>query len=194
MINELAVHEVGEFEMKGLDAPVRVSRVAPVGVDPEAFAARFEVDGRISPVPPRSRRGSTPPRRSSDASARCTVRWAWRRARRGEGSALLILGPPGIGKTRLLAELAVSAARDGARISSTTFGEGVDPVDPADVDAGDAPTLVVLDDVDPSPDAIEDLERLSARVPGPTRSSSRRSTTRRFRPSSGDSLTVGRTT
>ena len=89
------------------------------------------------------------------------LRWAWRRARRGEGRHS-ILGPPGIGKTRLLAELAVSAARDGARISSTTFGEGVDLVDPADVDAGDAPTLVVLDDVDPSPDAIEDLERLSA--------------------------------
>lgn len=167
VINELAVHEVGEFEMKGLDAPVRVSRVAPVGVDPEAFAARFEVDGRISPGPTEIPTGldTTTPIVGREREVH-RLGWAWRRARRGEGSALLILGPPGIGKTRLLAELAVSAARDGARISSTTFGEGVDPVDPADIDAGDAPTLVVLDDVDPSPDAIEDLERLSARVAG----------------------------
>jgi DNA-binding SARP family transcriptional activator/tetratricopeptide (TPR) repeat protein len=44
------------------------------------------------------------------------LRKAWNAARAGDGRAVFVAGEPGIGKTRLIAELAVHSAEDGARV------------------------------------------------------------------------------
>src|SRR5262245_25878503 len=130
--------------MKGLAEPVPVFRVSLEGLDPDAFAAAFDLDGHVEPRPSEvpSSLDTTTPLVGRDREAH-RLRWAWRRARRGDGSALLVLGPPGIGKTRLIAELAASVALDGADVTYLT-GHAVEipDIDP------DVPSLFVIDDVD----------------------------------------------
>ena len=70
--------------------------------------------------------------------------WHWRRARAGHGRTVAISGPPGIGKTRLCAELASWAQRDGAAIVYVPAGAGIESVDAIPDEAG----LVILDDLD----------------------------------------------
>lgn len=53
--------------------------------------------------------------------------WHWRRARHGHGRAVFIHGAAGVGKTRLLAELAALALRDGAWVSYRTGTEAIEP-------------------------------------------------------------------
>ena len=144
-VDGLMVHPHGEFEMKGLAEPVHVSRVSLDGMDPDELAARFELDGHVAPEPSDvpSALDTTTPIVGRDREIH-QLRWAWRRARRGEGSALMVLGPPGIGKTRLLAELAASAAHDGASVSYLSARDRPDPGVP-DLES---PVLFVLDDVE----------------------------------------------
>jgi len=148
-VEGLSFHDHGEFEMKGLADPVRVARVSPADLHPEALVGRFELDGRPAPMPtevPRSLDTATPIVGREREIHR--LRWAWRRARRGEGAALLVLGPSGIGKTRLMAELATLAAHDGASVSYATSRDPLDPgtlaraVDPSVL------TLLVVDDLE----------------------------------------------
>ena len=166
-IDGLAVHEHGEFEMKGLKEPVRVSRVAPADLDPDELAARFELDGRPPPAPsevPRALDNVTPMVGRERELHR--LRWAWRLARRREGSVMFVLGPPGIGKTRLVAELAASVAHDGARISYTSLREAGnatslhEPVDPESL------SLLIIDDLEEHPDALDDAVEWRGRLDG----------------------------
>ncbi|MET0283070.1 MAG: AAA family ATPase [Polyangiales bacterium] len=57
---------------------------------------------------------------------------AWQQARRGQGQAILLSGPSGIGKTHLLRAALAQAARDGARVlamdEDTTFPELTQPL------------------------------------------------------------------
>jgi WD40 repeat protein/class 3 adenylate cyclase len=155
-IGGLTVHPHGQFEMKGLSDLVHVSRVSLDHLDPDALAARFEPDGRVAPEPsdvPRALDRTTPIVGRDPEIHR--LRWAWRLARRHEGSALLILGPPGIGKTRLIAELAASVAHDGASVSYLTRSERLAPgIVDGELD-GETPALVVLDDLEEGGSALE---------------------------------------
>ena len=162
-VDGLTVHPHGVFEMKGLAEPVSVSRVSLDGMDPDTLKARFDMDGHVEPaaseVP--SALDTTTPIVGRDREIH-RLRWAWRRARRREGSALLVVGPPGIGKTRLIAELGASVAHDGASVSYLTAH---DRGHPADVDR-DTPTLFVLDDVEEHGVGLEMARSLWARVEG----------------------------
>ena len=156
-IDGVAVHPHGEFEMKGIEEPVRVSRVAPDDLHPDALAARFEIDGRSTPAPsevPSTLDTMTPIVGRELELHR--LRWSWRLARRHEGSLIFVFGPRGIGKTRLVAELAASAAYDGARISYASLRDGAasasslhEPRDPELLD------LKILDDLEENPDALD---------------------------------------
>jgi WD40 repeat protein/DNA-binding SARP family transcriptional activator len=69
------------------------------------------------------------------------LRAAWERARGGRGTVAAVSGPPGIGRTRLVAELAGEVHRQGAPVLC-----GVDALVRARV--AKRPTLAVLDDLD----------------------------------------------
>jgi class 3 adenylate cyclase len=51
------------------------------------------------------------------------LRGTWRQVERGHGRALVVSGPPGIGKTRLAAEVASFALDDGASVAYAGAGE-----------------------------------------------------------------------
>ena len=72
------------------------------------------------------------------------LRDLWRRARAGSGTSVLVTGPPGIGKTRLVQELAEEVRRDGGAVA---YGE---------LEEVHEPTLLVLDDVAQAPEVPPD--------------------------------------
>ena len=72
------------------------------------------------------------------------LRDLWRRARAGSGASVLVTGPPGIGKTRLVQELAEEVRRDGGAVA---YGE---------LEEVHGPTLLVLDDVAQAPEVPPD--------------------------------------
>ncbi|HEX7173051.1 MAG TPA: hypothetical protein VF365_10635 [Candidatus Limnocylindria bacterium] len=69
--------------------------------------------------------------------------WHWRQARHGHGSIVTLSGPSGIGRTRVVAEIAVLAQGQGAAVRYLRAD------DEADLPGGS--TLVVLDDLDRVP-------------------------------------------
>jgi hypothetical protein len=78
------------------------------------------------------------------------LRWAWRLARSGEDAYLVVAGPSGIGKTRLVAEGAATAAENGAAVVYASFTEASGSAG-AVLDAalgGTPPAYVVLDDLE----------------------------------------------
>ena len=151
-VPQLRLHEHGEVEVKGLADAVRVFRASPADVDPDELAARFD-GARAEPA---ARRSELPaaldavtPIIGRDLDVR-RLRWLWRRARRGEGPATIVAGPAGIGKTRLAAELAATAAASGARVVYVSYAEAHSDsiAEATQALAEEAPALVVLDDLE----------------------------------------------
>ena len=85
--------------------------------------------------------------------------WWWRLARRGRGRSVFVVGQVGMGKTRLLAEVAAAAAADGAPITYRRFPtSGLDR--PLIEDMGEG--CVLLDDLDSASDEeVEAAVRLA---------------------------------
>ncbi len=72
--------------------------------------------------------------------------WHWRRARRGHSRTIGIIGPTGMGKTRLAAELARTALRDGAEVRYVS-GAGLSAGLWSEAEPTSA-LLLVVDDLD----------------------------------------------
>jgi WD40 repeat protein/class 3 adenylate cyclase len=168
-VDGVRLHEYGELELKGLAEPVRVFRAAPRDEDPDELARRFLVDGR--PPPQRTELPSpldpVTPIVGRERDVR-RLRWAWRTARRGIGGAVFITGPPGIGKTRLAAEGAGTAAHSGARVTYASFADrGDDDPSRADEGSNGRPAFVVLDDLEgASPEGLAAALELASNANG----------------------------
>lgn len=137
-VDDIKLELQAEAEVKGVTEPVRIYRAVvdrpliPVELDrslalPEALTSLAPMIGR-------------------EIEAR-RLRWIWRLCRRGNGRAAAVAGPPGIGKTRLLAEVAATVVASGGRASYASFSATHARLNAALIDAA-GPGLVVLDDLD----------------------------------------------
>ena len=162
-VEGLRVEPREPLTLKGIDEPVRASMVVPVadGSRPRQEtrprpATAADVPIELDPVVALVGR---------DSEARA-LRWAWRQARAGAGRSMVIAGPAGSGKTRLAAEPAVVAARDGVAVTYASArgpGASLKPAI-AQVREPGGPTLVIVDDLEAATAA--DLAALMGAVEG----------------------------
>jgi WD40 repeat protein/class 3 adenylate cyclase len=149
----ISLHDRGTVELKGLSEPVRVLLAAPEGIDPDLLTKRLEVNGRErvsrSELPPTL--DPITPIIGREAEIR-RLRWAWRSARRGNAQPHVIVGLSGIGKTRLSAEVAATAADNGATVLYASLAGLSEPLTDVLSDHGETPSLVVLDDLESASD------------------------------------------
>ncbi|MCU1430669.1 MAG: ATPase [Actinomycetia bacterium] len=122
----------------------RKTLVEALGVEPGPELRRLEIamlegDPALDPVPPVVRRraeerpsgsrlfaaAATGPRFVGREHELESMVGGWDRARRGRHETVLVAGEPGIGKTRLAAELAVAAQADGAYVLHGRCDEGL---------------------------------------------------------------------
>ena len=91
----------------------------------------------------------------------------WEGAREGRVVCGMVWGPPGIGKTRLVAELAAEVQRAGAAVLYTGGGELAERAlaTVAEAATGHRPTLLVLDYADDAPPAVLEAAAALAREP-----------------------------
>ena len=156
----LSTHPREGLNLKGLGDEVRALVVeVPPAPDLVTREGAEEVPPELDPV------GILVGR---DREARW-LRWAWRTSRRGSGSFRLLTGSPGIGRTRLAAEVAALAARDGSQVVYASGRDGPTAVSAA-IDAAVAassPNLLVLDDLGQNAvDVGPVLERLRGGIAG----------------------------
>jgi class 3 adenylate cyclase/WD40 repeat protein len=167
----ISFHDHGTFEMKGLTEPVRAVLVTADGLDPSALGARL--DAAAGTAPRRPVRADLPsvmdpitPIVGRDREARA-LRWAWREVRRGSGRAVALVGPAGIGKTRLAAEVASLAAEEGVRVGYVGCADQGDDSAAAMIGpAAEGPSLLVVDDADHAGDrTLDALSHLGDALP-----------------------------
>jgi DNA-binding SARP family transcriptional activator len=91
----------------------------------------------------------------------------WQQAREGRIVCVMVSGPAGIGKTRLVAELATEIRAEGAAILYAAGGELADAAlaTVAEAGSGHRPTLLVLDGADEAPPAVLEAAAALAREP-----------------------------
>jgi WD40 repeat protein/class 3 adenylate cyclase/energy-coupling factor transporter ATP-binding protein EcfA2 len=142
----LRYEALGAVTVKGVDRPVEIVAVRDAEAAPAArfdrlpAAARPELAAELDPATPLVGRERELRR----------LGWMWRRARHGRGRACFLAGRSGIGKTRLVAELARSVDAAGWPV---VYVRGAGPAETA-VDALQLvrspgnPMLVIVDDLD----------------------------------------------
>jgi WD40 repeat protein/class 3 adenylate cyclase len=151
---------VDGLSLKGIGTDVRAVRVRGTTAG-RPLTGRFDGDVvlpvELDPITPIIGR---------DTEAR-RLRWAWRRARRGAGSGLVISGATGIGKTRLAAEGALAAAADHAEVvHGSPFGSRIGQAVER-VEISQRPTFVVLDDLESATDQdLDDVIRMAGHIVG----------------------------
>jgi WD40 repeat protein/class 3 adenylate cyclase len=118
-IDGLSFEPTEPFELKGISEPVRAARVTTT----------LAATTTASPTADRRTETELPPELDlvSPFVGRKNelrwLRWAWRRTRHGHGRAVFLVGAPGMGRTRLAAELAREAGRDGAIVTYISCSE-----------------------------------------------------------------------
>lgn len=149
----------------------RQALVGEIGVEPgpqlrrihEAVLrqdASLELQPPTSTLPPELDTRSAPPLVGRDRE----LSWlsqAWARAQDGASAVIALLGEPGIGKSRLAAELAEHALEEGATVRYATAKDPPDVLRRALKQGRESasPTLLVVDHVDEAPQGVwTDLE------------------------------------
>lgn len=107
---QFLIEDMGGFELKGKRHPVEVFNVERELSEDEAVEARVLRSDLVG--------------RATELDA---LRAAWEQAARGEGSTLLVTGEPGIGKTRLLEELAAPVGDQGGVLVADSGSAGAKP-------------------------------------------------------------------
>ncbi len=151
---EVEFESRGAAELKGFDRPVelleaRSTREATVAV-PEAEALR-------APLPPEL--DDPMPRAGREHELRW-LRGTWRQVCRGQGRVVFVSGPAGIGKTRLVAELAayVRTSSGVIRYAGSGGAGGAETIIAiADARSATEPTLYALDELDLYAEAVAAL-------------------------------------
>lgn len=88
--------------------------------------------------------------------------WHMRRADHGHGRAAALSGPPGIGKTRLAAEIATRAHARGMRVEYIAAARPPPADELTRLLGADCPTVVVVDDLDAAPATFSERVASSA--------------------------------
>ncbi len=141
-VEGLRFEEVGDLDLKGLKGDRRAYRVLPLEkCTPCPEAARPSHHDGAGLLPPELDMSAALVGREAEMR---WLSWHWRRARQGHTRVVLLAGVPGVGKTRLAAELAAQASGDGASVGYETTprveaqGAGSSP-------GGEGPVLRILD-------------------------------------------------
>src|SRR5262245_24136487 len=160
----LALYRCGR-QAEALEAyrDARRTLVEEIGVEPapelrrlhDAILAQdpsLDIDPAFSELPPELDPAASPPLIGRDEDVR-RLREHWLHAAAGAGALVTLAGGYGMGKTRLAAELAGEAHREGAAVVYAS-GSGSPEAAPAAVARARAsrrPTLIVIDNVDRVP-------------------------------------------
>jgi class 3 adenylate cyclase/WD40 repeat protein len=138
--------------LKGYDEPIAAVRVTGSESVPHVAGAPPPPSGaEPSPLPPEL--DPIVPVAGREPELRWLT-WNWRRARHGHGRTLVLSGPPGIGKTRLAAELATRAHARGATVVYLPAPRQSDDAGFEALAGLPGPTLVIVDDIDAAPTAM----------------------------------------
>ena len=150
---------LGPMTFKGVAEPMTAMRVEASSPEPSAPARpAISPETHVAPTPLPPELDAIVPLAGRSEEVRW-LRWHLRRARHGDGRTVAVSGVPGIGKTRLAAELAAGAHGEGAVVRYLPSAQGADDV--MDLAATGAPLVLVVDDLDA---AATDLQASVARL------------------------------
>jgi WD40 repeat protein/class 3 adenylate cyclase len=152
-IDGLAYTPLDPRPLKGIDAPVSAVRVR-ASVEREVTAPLPTGDRDRPPLPSALDPIVPIAGRQSD---RLWLAWHWRRARHGHGRSIALSGSRGIGKTRLIADLAGIAHEQGADVFYQAGDESPNRDAFAVVTTSPVPSVVIFDDAEKAPNRVTAL-------------------------------------
>jgi class 3 adenylate cyclase len=168
--SEVSFRDLGEWRLKDFDRPEHLFQVVvgdlPAEFPPPASTAVELPLGEGFELPPELDVGTPLVGRQADLDA---LREQWRSAHAGAGGLVLVAGGRGMGKTRLVAELAGEVHRDrGAVLYASGAGAKEATLEAlAGARVTRRPALLVLDDVDRADeDVLVELAELVGALPG----------------------------